>query len=54
MEDLKDENNTYQEKNMNMPLQVQQNTQLEKQQKKDKSKMKKYDLVVKKSLAVLA
>ena len=36
-----------------MPLQMQHSNQLEKQQKKDKSKLKKYDQVLKKSLGVL-
>ena len=36
-----------------MPLQLQHGMQLEKQQKKDKNKLKRYDQVLKKSLGVL-
>jgi len=36
-----------------MPLQLQHSVQLEKQQKKDKNKLKKYDQALKKSLGVL-
>lgn len=41
IEDLRDDH--INDKNANMPMQIEQQTILEKQQKKDKTKIKKYD-----------
>ena len=51
--ELKGENEAYRQEHIDMPLQVQHNQSLEKQQKKDKGKLKKYDQVLKRSLGAL-